>query len=55
MDTISTGGVTAVVVDDEDGNRATVVVEASDTEEPLREEIRFLLFLYLTHNLYFVF
>ncbi|GFS13663.1 hypothetical protein ElyMa_006727800 [Elysia marginata] len=38
MDTISTGGVTTVIVDDEEGNRATVIVEAWDTEEPLREE-----------------
>ncbi|GFO45134.1 hypothetical protein PoB_007163900 [Plakobranchus ocellatus] len=41
MDTISTGGVTAVVVDDEEGNRAaTIVVEAWDTDEPIHDEIR---------------
>ncbi|RUS79887.1 hypothetical protein EGW08_012365, partial [Elysia chlorotica] len=39
MDAIGTGG-TTVDVEDEDGNIATVVVEAWDTEEPLREEIR---------------
>ena len=41
MDAINTGGVTTVVVDDEDGNRAaTIVVEAWDTDEQLNEEIR---------------